>query len=499
MSDGARAIECYHDKIRETLAAQLRPALQHELWAGLSRALLAEVDPDPELLTRCLLGAGMSEDAGEQAARGAARALQGLAFDRAARLYDQALEHGRFGDARVHEIRVGRADALALAGRGVIAGEAYLEARTGASAVEAMELTRKAGEQYLMCGSLDRGRELLGEALRPLGISMPQSPAAAFASLLWSRARLRLRGLRFKPRGDQDAATLRSLEALGTATLCLVRSDPLRFADFSARWIRLALVSGHSGQLARALPYEVELAAFMRTKEARVNPIIERADALCEQTGDPRARQYFLFCRGGYRLIRSWPMGSPEGDIEGARADYERFIGLLKTNPYPNSSYDEPWAQFFPCERAVVARSRVAEASQVAQVQFDAAWSRNDMSTLPNWAFFGSVVHPAVGKEDLAERELERVRAAWRCDEVALPDVMFLLGATALAAYRGQLRERRPGIATAVARLRGALVTSVVFAPIIDQIRAWSHRGARRWLSRRGPSDGRWNARPGGA
>jgi len=43
---------------------------------------------------------------------------------------------------------------------------------------------------------------------------MPSSQGAAFAAVLWGQTRLRLRGLRFVPRDDQDELTLLRLEAL---------------------------------------------------------------------------------------------------------------------------------------------------------------------------------------------------------------------------------------------------------------------------------------------
>ena len=104
--------------------------------------------------------------------------------------------------------------------------------------------SRKAGEQCATCGDIDRGRELLAEALRPLGIAMPQSESATLRSMLWSRAKLSLRGSRFKPRTDQDEVTRHRLLVLGNLTHTFVRTDFVRFADFGARWLKLALDNG---------------------------------------------------------------------------------------------------------------------------------------------------------------------------------------------------------------------------------------------------------------
>src|SRR4029077_8586063 len=105
----------------------------------------------------------------------------------------------------------------------------------------AHDLELKAGEQCLMQGDLERGRALLDRALRRLGHSLPQSMPTAIANVVWSRTRLKLRGLSFKPRPHHDAITLRELALLRTTVHTLVRTDHVRAADFSARYVRCAL------------------------------------------------------------------------------------------------------------------------------------------------------------------------------------------------------------------------------------------------------------------
>jgi eukaryotic-like serine/threonine-protein kinase len=205
-SEGTRAIECYHDKVRELVTSRMDATLALALFSGLSQALIASPNADPELLTRCLEAAGLSVRAAQYAVQAAERAMQALAFDRAARLYEKALELGTFVGASLHALRVARAGALARAGRGVIAGEAYLAARASATPEQALGLTRQAAEQYLMCGRTLRGRELLAEGLRPLGSTCLRSPqrrsprasgrgcACACGACASSRARIKTRG-----------------------------------------------------------------------------------------------------------------------------------------------------------------------------------------------------------------------------------------------------------------------------------------------------------------
>jgi hypothetical protein len=125
-ASGARLLECYHDKIRERVVRSLDAPKTRLLAAQLVRALLATRDADPELLARCLDTAGEHEAAADQAAFAAERAMQTLAFDRAAQLFERALDRCHEDEKRrEHRLRLGLAEALAHGGRGVAAAEAY--------------------------------------------------------------------------------------------------------------------------------------------------------------------------------------------------------------------------------------------------------------------------------------------------------------------------------------------------------------------------------------
>lgn len=207
----------------------------------------------------------------------------------------------------------------------------------------------------------------------------------------------------------------------------------------------------------------------MRAAPDKVAPVIRLADELCERTGDSRARQFFLFGRGGYALLRSFPTGAPDCDLEAGRADYARYLELIKAQPSPESSYDEPWGQYFHAV-ALWALGRVAEACRLVQVHLDAAWSRNDMTILPNWAGFACMVLPAIDKADHAQRELERAQAAWRSEEVAIADVMFLWGFGSLACHRGRALAEWPAFSALTARLRASFFPRIAFGQNIDHM-----------------------------
>jgi hypothetical protein len=455
-----RTVECYHDKIRELVADGLDAEDVSALARGLSRALEALPDPDPELLSRCLLAAGMPEKAAERAGHAAERALRALAFDRAARLYEFALRHGRFDFAEARRLRVARAGAFAQAGRGVAAALAYLAAREGAAGEEALELTRRAGEQYLLCGRLTRGRELLDEGLKPLGIAIPGGGAAAFASVTWSRLRLQAKALRFTPRNDQDRATAQRLEGLRNATHCFIRSDVIRAADLSARWCILALDSGHSVELARSLGWELMLSALIGDPRGRVDEMARLAEDLCESTGDPVAREWFHNGRGVFRSQGS-------GDLKAALSDFDRCLEVIATQPSAVSSYDRPWIEW---QRGwlLLWLGRLSELSTLVQIQLEAAWARSDLTIIPAWTCLACFAFPAVGAHDRAVRELSRASLAWQADEVTMQDLFLLVGELVLEPYRGDALASWNITAPRRERMRGSLFARIAFNGVAD-------------------------------
>jgi hypothetical protein len=332
--DGGRSVECYHDKIREQVTASLDTLRTRELALGLARALLAQPAADAELLARALDLAGMPEQAAEHAARAAELAFEKLAFARAATLYTRALADGAFDGERLQALRVGRAQALGHAGRAE-AADAYLSAAEHAAKGAAPELERNAAEQYLLHGDLDRGRVLLDRALRRVGHSLPQSLPAALASIAWSRTRLRLRGLGFVARPQQDASTQRELELLRMTVHCLVRSDSLRGADFSARSVRRALDAGDAVEAARALAWELLYSSLLGASDAQIEATDALCVELCERTGDRLAASLLAFCRGVHLLMR-------QGLAEAALADDKRVFrssnrGLERNSRVPRA------------------------------------------------------------------------------------------------------------------------------------------------------------------
>jgi hypothetical protein len=293
-------IEIYHDRIRETVIAHLNAQDQAAIHGRLARTLEA-AGGDPEVLGVHFEGAGEPVRASHYYILAAARAGEALAFDRSARLYRQALDlHSPEGEEG-RRLRARLALALANAGRGPEAAREYLAAAAGAGRDEVLELKRSAAEQLLRSGHIDDGLAVLREVLANFGLAIPSSPCRALLRLLFRRAWLRLRGLRFQQRRqeDLDPQELRRLDLCWAVALSLIHTDTIRGVYFGVRHLLLALRAGEPSRVARALAAEaVCLAATGNAGIRRAAAILRAAEEITRQVDEPYARAFVVSMNG---------------------------------------------------------------------------------------------------------------------------------------------------------------------------------------------------------
>ena len=258
-------IEAYHDRIRETIVANLPDERTRTIHARLALALEASGRATPEALVFHFQEAGDDERAGDHAIRAAANAAEALAFERAAELYKMAIECLPESVVTDRHLRVALGDALANAGLGAQAAQQYQLAATGASAAFALELERRAAEQKLLAGYVDEGLDSLRAVLGALGIRMASSPRRAMASILSQHARQRLRGFRFTERDTSQIAPeeLTRIDVCWSAATTVGVIDPIHGADFQARHLRLSLDAGEPYRVARAFALEAIYSAII--------------------------------------------------------------------------------------------------------------------------------------------------------------------------------------------------------------------------------------------
>jgi tetratricopeptide (TPR) repeat protein len=224
-----------------------------------------------------------------------------LAFDRAAGHYRKALDLWLATDeADEHDevrrsIGVSLGDALANAGRGVEAAEAYQQAVVGASTTAALKLKQRAAEQLLISGHVDQGIELTRQVLSALGMKLPRTPLGSLLSLLFRRLHLRMRGVGFKERDLSqvpDKVLVRG-DTCRSVGIGLAVADHIKGADFSTRYVLSALETGESNRVILALLMEANyLAASARSGSRYHRKLVTTADALLGTREDYMAMAY---------------------------------------------------------------------------------------------------------------------------------------------------------------------------------------------------------------
>lgn len=292
-SDSQEMVETYHDRIRETIIAHLPTdnlkAYHHQLAIELEGLQVNDV----ERLLGHFKAAGEREKTAKYALIAADRAFEALAFDRAAQLYQTALEMKVSEPEETKKLQIKLAEALTNAGRGRESAQAYLSAIGAvANRVEQIEFQQRASELLLKAGHFDEGLALLSIVLKAVNLKIADSRLSALVVFFWLRLCVWFRGinsieLKNKPLTEDEILQIDT--CLG-AFLGLLRVDPIQAATFQARYLLLVLKSGDLVRIVRALCAEATYCSYSggRNKE-HTEKLVLKANMLAQQLNEPSA------------------------------------------------------------------------------------------------------------------------------------------------------------------------------------------------------------------
>jgi serine/threonine protein kinase len=283
---GSNLMECYHDRVSESVTRGLSQDRACECNRRLALALEAQGGADHEALATHWQAAGDFIKAATYAEKAALKASAQLAFDRVAHLLALAIE---LGHADAIALRARLAEALANAGRGKEAADAYLASAEHAEGADALEYRRRAAEQLLISGHIEPGLEVVRTVLRAIGMKLPETPRAALLMLLWERAQIRVRGYRYTPRNESSIARkqLVRVDTCSAIAMSLGDVDTLRGAAFQSRSLRLALAAGETRRATRALALEAIFRAIENPGSLPVVALRKAAMAAATRLGEP--------------------------------------------------------------------------------------------------------------------------------------------------------------------------------------------------------------------
>jgi len=413
-------VETYHDRIRETLVAQLRADDRRQHHLRLGEVLERAGSGDAETLAIHFRSAGLDAKAAGYFISAADRAAAALAFDRAASLYREALRLGY--EDEDDSVRLSLADALANAGRGSEAAEEYGKAARTSGTHEAIDLNRKAAYQYCISGHLLEGRQAMAALLAKHGVRVPSSSLGVVFLLLKNRFRLWRRGYEFVEREASDVPpeVLIRNDVLWSASAGLSMSDIVLGAGLQTYGLIEALNCGEVYRIARSMAWEATHNSNLGSRGwTRTAKLLELAQQLADRSGHPHAIGMAAMARGIAEFTMGrWATTVPQLD----HADTllrERCTGV---------AWELDTAHAFALW-ALCYKGDFAELGRRTAVLIKEAEDRGDLYA---YATFGTFHHPhailAASDDSVAARAfLDTSRAAWVTNGFYLQDLCALM------------------------------------------------------------------------
>jgi serine/threonine protein kinase len=465
LTAGARAadrIEPYHERVRAAVVAHV-PAPQRAAYhRRLALALEAARWPDGEALSVHWAKAGDRERAAKHAVAAAHQASEALAFDRAAACWESALRLMPAADPKRRVLQVRLAEALANAGRGTLAAPVYLKAAVGAEPGEALDLRRRAAEQYLRAGRFDEGIAAVRGVLDLLGLTYPRSPLHALVQLVLLRLVLFLRGMRFKERDPSEvpARDLLRVDVCWSVAFALSLSDHIFGAVFQARAVLFALQAGEPTRVARALAVGAGYQATGGGRDAsRVERYLARARALAERARDPQSIAYTI----GNSAVCNYLMGRFRQSLD----DCDRGAAMFRDR-VPGAAWEQATMQQFALVN-LACTGQLAELQRRQPLYLRDALERGDL--------YGSV-GVRIGWSNLvwlvrddaagARREVDEAMGAWSKGGTHLEHFYELSARTHIDLYEGRAQEAHARMEERLPGLRRALLLRIA------TVRIWS-------------------------
>jgi hypothetical protein len=261
--------------------------------------------------------------------------------------------------------------------------------------------------QFLISGHIDEGLATLKSVLTSVGMSLPSTPTRALASLLWRRARLRLRGLRFRERDLSSiaASDLTRIDVCWSAGVGLSVVDTIRGADFQARGLLLSLKSGAPSRIARSLAMEVahRASAGGSTRKSSAR-LLEMAESLARRVDDDYTSAMVTLARGVAAYL--------EGRWREARVECDRAATIFRDR-CTGVAWELDTASAF-ASWGLSHLGEVAELCRRWPILLAQARDRGDLYAVMNLSsYLMSVVRLAADDPRTARTELRETMAQW--------------------------------------------------------------------------------------
>jgi len=468
--------ELAHDRFAEALAARLDGVARRRLHARLASSLAGRADVDPDVLVHHWANAAEQSRAAALALDAARAADQRFDFGRAARFLQLAVELDATR-ADLPMLRRQLADALARAGRSRDAAHAY-HAIVAAEpdAVDAQRLRRRAAEELLFAGHADEGLVRFDEVLAEVGLRRPRSRAGMIADILWTRARIGLRGYHYteRPESEVPPSLLGTIDALHSGLRAFGAIDPLAGYAYASRGLLLALDAGEPGRLACMLAAEALVRAT--NSDGTAEALAAEAVHLAARSGDPLAL-------GSVHVTNAYgalACGAARRAAEHARAAVEVYERTAVESAAASRAARNCW---------LTARTTLGEQALRAELEeaLRAAEERGDHAGEVVFRLGLSGEALRVGDLDRATRELAAAERRWVAESLDGMKWTILFVGVQRDLYAGEAKR-------AIAKIRDAwsgIKQSGAMRIPIYRVTSWYMRATASLLAGEPPDDAR--------
>jgi serine/threonine protein kinase len=290
-------VEPYHNRIRESVVLSV-PEDEGELMHHALAYALETHHGEPQRIAYHLSLGGEPRRATGYVIAAAERAFEALAFDRAAALYAEVQRGAELPDVERRRLGVARGHALACAGRGKEAAQAFAEVIPGSSSSEMLDLRRRIAEQLLNAGYYEEGTDACEKFAQGLGIRAPKSPLQVFWDLVRSDLWLRIRGLgsRIRERDQLSSHEMLRVDAYWAMAKGLASYDPVRAQALHSRGLLAALKAGEPYRLSRAIAlFALKTIIGSPAARERATTMLVTARSLAERSRHPHALAFVSF------------------------------------------------------------------------------------------------------------------------------------------------------------------------------------------------------------
>lgn len=394
----------YHEGVRETVISQIKDLERVEYHKDLAMALETPNELDAKSLAIHFNAAGEVEKALHYTIVAAEEATKALAFDNAARFYKMAL--GLNPKEKEQQLQVKLGDALANAGRGAEAAQAYLIAAKTAASTDAIELERRAAEQFLINGYIKEGISVLRKVLAKVDIKLPETTQGALLSYLFTRFQVWLRGLGFKERAEKevDSKELLRIDVCWSAIVGLAYVNTKRAIDFQARHLLMALNAGEPYRVARALALEIGHSATEGSRnQVFTNQLCHQALVLAKKINHPHTTALSILETGFAAYMQGNWIKS-----------YQMFTKAepILQEQCTNVTWEMDTAHYF-LVRTLLFLGKITELTQQLSTFLKDAQERGDLFAATNLRIWSHMVFLAADEPEEASKEIEAAMASW--------------------------------------------------------------------------------------